>query len=326
PTNPETIYAGFGNVYRSSDAGWNWSKISNFNTVPTFGYPNLITSLVVPSADTGFIYLTKRVYHSYDEPGAMWKSENSGSTWTDITTGLPDSLYFTYIAVDDTDENIVWVTCSGFEDSIKVFKTLDGGNNWTNITNNLPNLPVNCIVHHELSKFNTVYIGTDIGVYYTNDSLQNIWQLYSDGLPNVIVSELEIHNATQKLYAATFGRGLWSVGLTEIVDTTNTDTSNTGGGGDTTFVSNINSFRDMNINITPNPNNGNFLISFNNEKLSTLSFELIDINGRLVYDEQIKLSSKKYLKSYNLNLTSGIYYLRFTTNNLSQSIRFIIDK
>jgi len=186
PTNPNIIYAGFGNVYKSSDGGWNWSKISNFNSIPSYGYPNLITSLIVPSADTNFIYLTKRVYHSYDEPGAMWKSENSGSSWTDITAGLPDSLYFTYITVDDSDENVVWVTCSGFQDTMKVYKTLDGGSTWTNISNNLPNLPVNCIVHHKLSKFNTVYIGTDIGVYFTNDSLQNIWQFFSEVAPPLL--------------------------------------------------------------------------------------------------------------------------------------------
>jgi PKD repeat protein len=41
----------------------------------------------------------------------------------------------------------------------------------------------------------------------------NNWVSYSDGLPNVIVSELEIHYPTAKLRAGTYGRGLWEADL-----------------------------------------------------------------------------------------------------------------
>ena len=59
----------------------------------------------------------------------------------------------------------------------------------------------------------TLYIGTDLGVFI-KDSTINDWNNYNYGsLPNVIVNELEIQYPSNKLLAATFGRGLWSIDL-----------------------------------------------------------------------------------------------------------------
>src|SRR5690606_21026349 len=55
-------------------------------------------------------------------------------------------------------------------------------------------------------------VGTDVGVYYT-DSSMNDWVQYMDGLPNVIINELEIHRSSGKLRAATYGRGVWESDL-----------------------------------------------------------------------------------------------------------------
>ena len=93
-----------------------------------------------------------------------------------------------------------------------MYKSIDGGNNWTNISGTLPNIPVNCI---ELDKNNTneaVYIGTDLGVYTTDSTLTD-WILFNNDLPHVIVNELEIQYQSNKLFAATYGRGLWSIDL-----------------------------------------------------------------------------------------------------------------
>lgn len=44
----------------------------------------------------------------------VWMTSNGGTSWTNITAGLPDSLYFTGVTTDDTDANTAWVTCAGF--------------------------------------------------------------------------------------------------------------------------------------------------------------------------------------------------------------------
>jgi hypothetical protein len=55
---------------------------------------------------------------------------------------------------------------------------------------------------------NPMYVGTDFGVYYNDDNLAD-WILFSTGLPNVVVLELEIDECQGMIRAATFGRGVW---------------------------------------------------------------------------------------------------------------------
>jgi len=63
-----------------------------------------------------------------------------------------------------------------------------------------------------------IYIGTDIGVYYT-DTLLGGWQYYSAGLPSVIVNDLEINYTIGKIRAGTYGRGLWESPIKQPVTT-----------------------------------------------------------------------------------------------------------
>jgi hypothetical protein len=58
---------------------------------------------------------------------------------------------------------------------------------------------VNCIVYHNgAAGGDGIYIGTDIGVYYRDNST-NGWIDFSQGLPNCEVSDLEIYYATGRL-------------------------------------------------------------------------------------------------------------------------------
>ena len=96
---------------------------------------------------------------------------------------------------------------------------LTGGDSWVNITGNgLPNLPVNCIVYQKQAN-GDIYVGTDVGVYHKDNTMTD-WVPYMNGLPNVVVNELEINYNTQKIVAATFGRGIWESDL-------NTNSTNT---------------------------------------------------------------------------------------------------
>jgi hypothetical protein len=82
--------------------------------------------------------------------------------------------------------------------------------NWTNISENLPNLPSNCITYYPPNE--TVFVGTDIGIWYL-DSLTTEWTTFNQGMPNVIVNEIEINEDANLMYAATFGRGVWRTEL-----------------------------------------------------------------------------------------------------------------
>ena len=198
--NPNVIYIGYDELVKSTDGGNSWNTITSNQT-----NGNRIDEIGLSTSDPDRIY--------FSDGSDMFRTNDGGNNWTKIdNNGLPNKT-ITYILVNPNNENIVWVTLSGYTSGEKVYKTYDGGDNWMNISGTLPNIPVNCIEIDKLSSLETVYIGTDLGVF-TTDSTLNDWNLYNNNsLPNVIVNELEIQYQSNKLFAATYGRGLWSIDL-----------------------------------------------------------------------------------------------------------------
>jgi photosystem II stability/assembly factor-like uncharacterized protein len=179
--------------------GTAWTAIS-----PALAGVSTFTVLKVAQSSPKVIYAGngKRLYITKDD----------GATWTEITAGLPVAAnYLTYVAINDNDPKIAYVTFSGYNAGQKVYKTTNSGTTWVNISGSLPNIPANCIAYEKNIK-NALYVGTDAGVYYIKDGLAD-WVPYKTGLPNVIVDELEIHYGTKKIRAATYGRGLWQAAL-----------------------------------------------------------------------------------------------------------------
>jgi hypothetical protein len=119
------------------------------------------------------------------------------------------------VAVDPDDEDTVYATFSGFrngEDAAHVYKTTDGGASWRNISGNLPNAPVNDVVLNTAAPGTDVYVGTDVGVFVLEGDRRR-WKAVGRGLPLAPVLDLRLHEPTQTLYAGTFGRSAWKVGL-----------------------------------------------------------------------------------------------------------------
>ncbi|MFY9309471.1 MAG: T9SS type A sorting domain-containing protein [Bacteroidia bacterium] len=190
PVDPSTIYAGFKNVWKSTDKGDTWTAISSFNS-------SGLTCLAVSKSNPLYIYASNG--------STIYKTVDGGSNWTTISP--PGSNTLTYIAVSETNPDKLWITYSGYTANKKVYYTTDGGTTWTNLSGNLPNIPANCIVNQNGTN-DGVYVGTDVGVYYRDAGMAS-WIPFSNGLPNVVIDELEIHYGTSKLRAATYGRGLW---------------------------------------------------------------------------------------------------------------------
>lgn len=198
PGQPTHILVGFSDIGLSTNQGSSFTNLTN--GAVGGGACNMVC--YAPS-NTNYIYAAKS--------SAVYKSTDGGSTWTNITSGLPGGSY-TYITTSTTDPNRVYVTRSGYSSNSKVFMSTNGGSSWTNISgSNLPNIPANCIIYEDGSN-NGVYVGMDCGVYYLDDD-QSDWIDFSNGLPNIIVKELEINYSAGQLRAATFGRSLWESDL-----------------------------------------------------------------------------------------------------------------
>lgn len=199
PSNSQILYAGYDEVYKTTDGGSNWIVLTSGLTGGT-----TLRSMSIAPSDGNVVYTATQT--------DLYKTTDGGSNWIDITSNLPVSnASITYSTVHSTDPQTVWVTFSGYSSGEKVFETTDGGTTWTNISGTLPNIPVNCIVY-ENGSADALYIGTDLGVYYINDNLTD-WVAYNDDLPNVIVNELEIQYSIDKIRAATYGRGMWESDL-----------------------------------------------------------------------------------------------------------------
>ncbi len=198
PTNPSIFYAGYQNVFKSTNQGGSWSQIGALG-----GSGDVMVINAAPS-NSNTIYAARA--------GSLFKTTNGGTTWSNITGTIPaGGAAISDIDIDNTNANNVYVTLSGYIAGTKVFYSNDGGLSWTNYSSGLPNIPANCIVFKKNSP-GAIYVGTDVGVYYRELSMSSFIPYYT-GLPNVWVNDLEIYYPTGKLRAATFGRGMWQTDL-----------------------------------------------------------------------------------------------------------------
>jgi photosystem II stability/assembly factor-like uncharacterized protein len=191
PNTATTIYGGYDDVYKSTNGGSTWTN----QGVDGRGAMALGTSF------------SGRVYAS--NGSSIWRSDDYAVTWTSVSTGLPGNS-ITFIAVNPDNSMDVFVTLSGFTAGQKVYRSTNGGANWTNISGNLPNIIVNCIAYEDrnASPDDAIYIGTDVGVFYRNNTLGD-WLPFSNWLPTVPVFDLEVNESANVITAGTYGRGLW---------------------------------------------------------------------------------------------------------------------
>ncbi len=206
PINHNTLYVGYSDVWKSTDQGNNWSQISNQGSSTDF------RNMAISASNPNYIYAA-----TFSDIYRTTTGGGPSQAWPNINGNLPVSTAnITYVSVKDDDPDHVWVSMGGYN-SDGVYETLDGGTTWNNISAGLPLLPVMCVIQNtQYTSGIELYAATDAGVYYMQDG--GSWTPFSNGLPNVVVTELEIYYDDNnpddsRLYAATFGRGVWSSDL-----------------------------------------------------------------------------------------------------------------
>jgi len=153
---------------------------------------------------------SNRVLAGTDD-GRLWFTTNLGTNWTQVTDSDVPGTWVTRVMVDPVNAQVAYATFSGFRSGVElpyVLKTADGGTTWSSIVGNLPQAPVNDIV----VVGSTLYVASDVGVYSSANGGRK-WRAAATGLPNVPVTDLEYRAASNALYAATFGRGMFMLAL-----------------------------------------------------------------------------------------------------------------
>jgi|GEM_PF-584664 len=186
--NSNIIYGGYVGVYKSTDLGSTWVKISD-SVIKT----NLSAIAVAPS-NPKYIYASNG--------SGLFVTKDGGTTWSSYTlSGVSISSF----AIHPTNPEKVWISSSSSTNRVLV--STNAGATFTNISGNLPSVSARSIVVDDTPD-EGLYVGMNIGVYYTNKNMTS-WINLTDNLPQVAVNEIELHKSSGKLRLATYGRGLW---------------------------------------------------------------------------------------------------------------------
>ncbi len=265
PTYTNFLYYGANRLYRSTNRAENWTVISpDLSNGPGPGNLSFgtITSIAVSPSDTNYIYVGT-------DDGNVWVTTDLGGSWNNISASLPER-WVTRVAVDHQNEDLAYVTFSGYRrrDYLShIYKTTDAGQNWQDISTNLPEAPINDIIIDNLSD-STLYIATDVGVYYSFDQGEN-WQIIGSGLPNLPVTDLDLHKDSNKLLAATYGRSMYYFDLTQLSTGIEKPKQQ--------IPKNLTLFQNY-----PNPFNSTTTFSFQAKVDSKLKLEIFDLLGKKV--------------------------------------------
>lgn len=204
PRNYNHIYLGRGlNLLKTEDNGASYSIIYTF--------ADNVAAVEIARSNLDVMYVT--TYENWWGAKKVWRSNNGGTSWTDITPSaalLNGVTWVPYdIAVSGTNENEIWLArtsqYSSYPDldNKNIFKSIDGGTTWTNYST--PTIDGEWITNivHQAGTDGGVYIGTRRTVYYRNNSM-NDWALFNVSLPlSTASTKLVTKYKTQRLINAT---------------------------------------------------------------------------------------------------------------------------
>jgi photosystem II stability/assembly factor-like uncharacterized protein len=157
-------------VFVSSDSGDSWEGIP-LPQPDDGGYPAVASALAVPAAETilvgtirGEVFRIRlenggwseaelvgrpvdgwisdllcdpavpaRHWVTFSAPGGVYRSEDHGASWNDVTANLP-TIPVNAIVSDPAEPDRVWVACD-----VGVFESTDAGGTWSVFGTGLPN-------------------------------------------------------------------------------------------------------------------------------------------------------------------------------------------
>jgi hypothetical protein len=212
---PSMAAFGTNRVWLTTDWGATWNTLpTNTNPYALGGGPsttqdslgNAVQSVEFASG-TRLFAATSSVVSRFDLVGATWSR-------TDLTTaGLPGARFITDLAVHDAAAGSIYVALGrGGIEHVWFFD----GTFWhsAGLTTATLDAPCHAIVVDPDHPQN-VYLGSDVGVWKgaKTGAASWTWSLYSQGLPEAVVTDLAVHRRTRLLRAATHGRGVWEITL-----------------------------------------------------------------------------------------------------------------
>lgn len=221
PINNNVYYFGYTQLYKGTfiNPANNEIKWEQLSSIPDMMPYSVLTDIAINPVNN------KHIYAGF-VGGRIFKTSTGGegpectnNCWAEISP-FKNLMYndLVKIAISPEDPERIWAaftnTSMYFEecDSAtrginKIMHSMDGGKSWQSFAQGLPETPAYSIVYLKNSNA-LLFVATETGVYF-RDADMGSWKPFGTSLPNVIVSEIEVNYHEKKLYAASYGRGLW---------------------------------------------------------------------------------------------------------------------
>ncbi|HEY5967421.1 MAG TPA: hypothetical protein VIU35_05550 [Chitinophagaceae bacterium] len=210
----KTIYHGLQHLYKTTDTGETWKKISpdlTYNSESAKGvYPYLIYHQAITAIAEGE---KPGIIYTGTDDGRIWLTLDDGANWKEITKGLPNNKHVIKLTPSKYKASRVYLALNDRREDNStpyLFVSEDYGSKWKPITGNLPASPANVIIE-DPDKDNVLYCGTDFGAYISKDSGKT-WMAINGNIPaSVSVNDMFIHPRDKKLVIGTYGRGVYVI-------------------------------------------------------------------------------------------------------------------
>ena len=226
----KTIYYGGNYVFKSTDQGDNWKRISpdltsgvDRKTLAIMGRKVEDRTMLSRNDGVANFPAMTTLSESPMRAGIMWAGTDDGNlhvsrdgeTWKSViknVPGVPKGTYVSRVLSSASDPATAYVAFDGHRSNdfnIYLFKTTDYGETWKPITVGIPqNQGIIHVIREHPKNPNLLFAGGEFGLYVSFDRGEN-WQEFKNNLPRVPVDDIQIHSRENDLILATHGRSVW---------------------------------------------------------------------------------------------------------------------
>ncbi len=215
PHDPDVLYLGGNCVFKFTDRGDRWERISgdlstrDLEKIITVGSDAETHGTVVSLAESP---LRKGMLWAGTDDGLIHRTTDDGKNWSNVTPLLVAGRYISKIEPSHHDADTAYAAVDGHRSDRMfplVMMTTDGGENWESITGDLPGTSPVKVVREDVNNPNVLYAGTEQAAYVSLDRGAHWVKLNGKSLPTVAVDDLAIQPREMDLVAGTHGRSIY---------------------------------------------------------------------------------------------------------------------
>ncbi len=228
PHDNRTIYAGTRRLWRSRDQGQNWEDLGDWTTGTDrrrLAIMDQMPADTIRSLDDGIPYwptltaieespVTQGYLLIGTDDGQVLVSSDGGDSFTSVTDrlpGAPDMMWVNTIDFSRSHAGRGYVAANNYRNDDYgnyAWVTDDYGETWRSIADGLPVGAVTRTVREDPRNPNVLYMGTEMGLFYSNDNGHSWMELRGD-MPTMAINDLIVHPRDNDLVLATHSRGVW---------------------------------------------------------------------------------------------------------------------